>query len=71
MVMKYMSGDRVYVISEDEEADIVWDDEASMFIIQFVYGWLSDFDHYFGKEMEVLRKTCEDKQLIKTFDVIK
>ena len=48
-------GDRVYVASEDENAFILWDEETARYIIQFE-GWCADFDNYYGKELEVIRK---------------
>lgn len=46
-------GDIVYDSAEDENAEIVWNPQTSMFEIEF-YGFVSDFDHYYGKELDVI-----------------
>ena len=48
-------GDIVYVASEDENAEIVWCEEACKFILEFDSNWISDFDSFCGKDLEVMR----------------
>lgn len=45
----------MYIASEDENAFILWDKETVRDIIQFK-GWCADFDNFYGKELEVIRK---------------
>ena len=47
-------GDIVYVAGEDENAKIVWCAEACKFILEFEREWISDFDSFYGKELEVI-----------------
>ena len=46
-------GDIVYVTSEDENAKITWCEEACKFILEFDSDWISDFDSFYGKDLEV------------------
>ena len=57
-------GDIVYVECEDENAVVIWDEESAKFIIQF-YGWYSDFDCYYGKDLEVIGNIHDNKDLLK------
>ena len=52
-------GDIIYVISEDENAFILWDKETARYIIQFE-GWCADFDNYYGKELEIIGNIYEN-----------
>lgn len=56
-------GDIVYVVSEDENAFILWDEETARYIIQFD-GWCADFDNYYAKELEVICNIYENKVLL-------
>lgn len=51
--IKIFEKDIVYIEGEDETAVIIWDEETSRFIIQFM-DWCADFDNYYGKELEVI-----------------
>lgn len=46
-------GDRVYIIPEDEYAEVEWDIESARFIV--VYDdIITDFDNWNGKDLEVV-----------------
>lgn len=55
--------DIVYVISEDENAFILWDNETSRYILQFK-DWCADFDNYYGKELEIIGNIYNNKNLL-------
>lgn len=55
--------DIVYVSGEDENAIIEWDEETGRFIIHF-YGWITDFDNYYGKELEVMGNIYNNPELL-------
>ena len=56
-------GDIVYVIPEDEDALIKWDNESAKFAIEFD-DYIADFDCYFGKELEVMGNITDNKELL-------
>ena len=56
-------GDIVYVVSEDENAFILWDEETARYIIQF-NGWCADFDNYYDKELEVIGNIYDNPDLL-------
>lgn len=58
--IKIFEKDKVYVESEEEIAIIIWDEKTSRFIIQF-YDWCTDFDSYYGEELEVI---CDNPELL-------
>lgn len=60
-------GDIVYVLSEDENAFIMWDTESSRFVIQF-NDWCSDFDSFYGKDLEVIGNIYENPELLEVKD---
>lgn len=55
--------DIVYVSGEDENAIIEWDEETARFIIHFD-GWITDFDNYHGKELEVMGNIYNNPELL-------
>lgn len=55
--------DIVYVSGEDENAIIEWDEETARFIILFD-GWITDFDNYYGKELEVIGNIYNNPELL-------
>ena len=55
--------DIVYVISEDENAFILWLNENAKFILEFD-DWFSDFDCYYGKDLEVIGNIYDNKNLL-------
>lgn len=61
-------GDIVYCESEDEHAVIEWDNDTSKFIIQFDGGWISDFDHFYGHDLEVIYSIFDKSDEIDLFD---
>ena len=56
-------GDIVYVAGEDENAVIKWDKEMARYIIEFD-GWITDFDCFYGEELEVIGNIYENKNLL-------
>lgn len=52
-------GDIIYVPSEDEYADISWDEHTSRFILNFD-GWCSSFDHFHGAALEIQGNTFDE-----------
>lgn len=57
-------GDIVYVASEDENAIIEWDEQTARFILSFD-DWFTDFDNYYGKDLEVIGNIYDNPDLIK------
>ena len=57
-------GDIVYVTNEDENAKIAWCQEACKFILEFDSDWISDFDSFYGKELEVIGNIYDNPELI-------
>ena len=55
--------DIVYVISEDENAFILWDNVTSSYVIQF-NSWCADFHNYYEKELEVVGNIYDNKNLL-------
>ena len=55
--------DIVYVLSEDENATIEWDEQTARFIIHFD-GWIADFDNYYGKELEIIGNIYDNPELL-------
>lgn len=53
-LVEIYEGDIVYVASEDENAKITWCEEACKFILEFDGDWISDFDSFYGKDLEVM-----------------
>lgn len=48
-----MNGDIVYIIPEDENGEVKWDNETARYIV--VYDDIvTDFDNWYGKELEVV-----------------
>ena len=56
-------GDIVYVLCEDENAIILWLNENAKFILEFD-DWFSDFDCYYGKDLEVIGNIYDNKNLL-------
>ena len=56
---KIFEGDIVYVASEDEYANVYWNEETGSFNIAFDC-WCSDFDHFYGHELEVSGNTFDE-----------
>ena len=57
-------GDIVYVASEDENAKITWCQEACKFILEFDSDWISDFDSFYGKDLEVMGNMYSNRELL-------
>ena len=55
--------DIVYVAGEDENAIIEWDEKTARFVIHFD-GWITDFDNYYGKELEVRGDIYNNSELL-------
>lgn len=55
--------DIVYVLSEDENAIIEWDEQTARFIIHFD-GWIADFNNYYGKELEIMGDIYNNPELL-------
>ena len=55
--------DIVYVAGEDKNAIIEWDEETARFIIHYD-GWISDFDNYYGYELEVIGNIYDNPELL-------
>lgn len=55
-------GDIVYVALEDENATIEWDEKTVRFILSFD-DWISDFDSYYGENLEVISNIYETPEL--------
>ena len=55
--------DIVYVLSEDENAIIEWDEQTARFIIHFD-GWIEDFSNYYGKELEIMGDIYNNPELL-------
>jgi uncharacterized phage protein (TIGR01671 family) len=55
--------DIVYVLSEDENAIIEWDEQTAKFIIHFD-GWIADFSNYYGKELEIMGDIYNNPELL-------
>lgn len=55
--------DIVYVLSEDENAIIEWDEQTARFIIHFD-GWIADFSNYYGKELEIMGDIYNNPELL-------
>ena len=55
--------DIVYVLSEDENAIIEWDEQTARFIIHFD-GWIADFNNYYGKELEIIGNIYNNPELL-------
>ena len=55
--------DIVYVAGEDENAIIEWDEKTARFVIHFD-GWITDFDNYYGKELEVMGDIYNNPELL-------
>lgn len=56
---KIFEGDIVYVAAEDEYANIYWNEETGSFTIGFD-DWCSDFDHFYGRELEIRGNTFDE-----------
>ena len=56
---KIFEGDIVYVAAEDEYANIYWNEETGSFQIGFDC-WCSDFDHFYGHELEVSGNSVDE-----------
>lgn len=55
--------DIVYVLSEDENAIVEWDEQTARFIIHFD-GWIADFSNYYGKELEIMGDIYNNPELL-------
>ena len=55
--------DIVYVLLEDENAIIEWDEQTARFIIHFD-GWIADFSNYYGKELEIMGDIYNNPELL-------
>lgn len=56
---RIFDGDIVYVPSEDEYANIFWNEETSSFILGFDC-WCGDFDYFHGAELEIRGNTFDE-----------
>lgn len=56
--------DIVYVPGEDENAIIEWDEKTARFVISFD-GWISDFDNFYGYELEVIGNEFDNPELLR------
>jgi hypothetical protein len=57
---RIFDGDIVYVPSEDEYANIFWNEETSSFILGFDC-WCGDFDYFHGAELEIRGNTFAER----------
>lgn len=53
-------GDIVYVLTEDENAFILWVEGTARLVIQFK-DFCADFDNYYGKELEVVENIYDNE----------
>ena len=58
-----MSGDKVYIISEDNYGIVQWDEETARFIIVFD-NIITDFDNWDGTALEVIGNIYENTDLL-------
>ena len=56
---KIFEGDIVYIAAEDEYANVYWNEATGSFEIGFDC-WCSDFDHFYGHELEVSGNTFDE-----------
>lgn len=63
MIMKYMNGDIVYVRTEDENAEVKWDEQLAQYIIQFD-GWVADFDNFYSDDLELMGNIYNNSELL-------
>jgi hypothetical protein len=58
---RIFEGDIVYVPSEDEYANIFWNEDTGSFILGFDC-WCGDFDYFYGHELEIHGNTYDNKE---------
>ena len=56
-------GDIVYIIPEDETGVIEWDNERARYIVIYD-NIITDFDNWYGKDLEVIGNIYDDKSLL-------
>lgn len=59
---KIFEGDIVDVLKEDERGVIKWDDDTARFVIS-MDGVITDFDNYWGKDLEVIGNIYDNRDL--------
>ncbi len=61
------NGDMIWensiVIYQDEYGKISWHNDEAMFVVEFDT-WFTDFDHLYGKELEVVGSVFENSELL-------
>ena len=59
-----MSGDIVWLEAEEDNFEILWDKETARFEMSG-YSITTDFDCFYGKELEVIGNIYENPELLK------
>lgn len=60
---KIFEGDIVYYASEEEYGHIAYSEDDAMFMVNFDT-WCTDFDHLYGKELEVVGNIHDSPELL-------
>ena len=56
-------GDIVYISLEDQDGTIAWDDDRARFIVNFD-GIITDFDNWYGADLEVIGNIYDNPELL-------
>ena len=56
-------GDIVYILPEDERGIIRWDNETARYVVIYD-NIISDFDNWYGKDLEVIGNVYDNKNLL-------
>ena len=56
-------GDIVYILPEDERGIIRWDNETARYVVIYD-NIISDFDNWYGKDLEVIGNIYDNKNLL-------